>query len=227
MWDSIVKIVTPDNVAFMLKSAGMSLLIATGALLVGTILGILGAMCKISRSKVLHVLANIYVELIRGTPMMLQILFFFLGVPTLWRLITGNAFSPNPYLIGWIAISINSGAYSTELIRSGIQSIDRGQWEAGKALGMPYGQILKKIILPQSFKRIVPPLVSEFIVLIKDSSLISNIGAIELLKSAQILGARYYNYLIPLCCAGIVYLVMTVTISFFAKRLERRLAASD
>ncbi len=227
MWESIVKIVTPENIAFMLKSAGMSLVIATGALLVGTILGVLGAMCKISRSKFLNALASIYVEIIRGTPMMLQILFFFLGVPLLIRLVTGHPFSPNPFVVGWVAISINSGAYSTELIRSGIQSIDRGQWEAGKALGMPYGQIFKKIILPQSFKRIIPPLVSEFITLIKDSSLVSNIGAIELLKSAEILGSRYYNYLIPLSCAAVVYLVMTLTISFFAKKLERRLAESD
>ena len=92
---------------------------------------------------------------------------------------------------------------------------------------MSHGMIMKRIILPQSFKRIVPPLVSEFITLIKDSSLISNIGAIELLKSAEILGGRYYNYLIPLLCASVVYLTLTLTISTLARKIERRLAVSD
>lgn len=223
----IAKILTYNNIMFMLKGAGMSIAIAIGALLLGTVLGVIGAACKISSKKPLRVLAGIYVELIRGTPMLLQILFFFLGIPTLYRLITGTGISPNPYLIGLIAMSINSGAYSTELIRSSIQSIDKGQWEAGKSLGLNYFQIMKSLILPQAFKRIIPPLVSEFIVLIKDSSLISTIGAIELLKTSQILGARYYNYLIPLVSASIMYLTLTLTISLFANKLERRLAVSD
>lgn len=124
-------------------------------------------------------------------------------------------------------MSINSGAYSTELIRSGINGVDKGQWEAGMALGMSRSEIMKRLILPQAFKRIVPPMVSEFITLIKDSSLISTIGAIELLKSAQILGARYYNYIIPLLAASVMYLIMTITISIFANKLERRLSESD
>ena len=156
----IEKILTPDNIVFMLKSAGYSVIIAVVALIFGTIIGIIGAMCKISGSRLLRGIASVYVEIIRGTPMLLQILMFFLGFPTLVRMITGVGFSPNPYIIGTIAISINSGAYSTELIRSGIQSIDKGQWEAGKSLGMSHGMIMKRIILPQSFKRIVPPLVS-------------------------------------------------------------------
>lgn len=221
------KIVTVDNLLFMLKAAGVSITLAVVCLFFGTVIGILGAMCKISENKLLRGIATVYVEIIRGTPMLLQLLMFFLGFPTLVRMITGSAFSPNPYIIGAIAISINSGAYSTELIRSGIQSIDKGQWEAGKSLGMSHGMIMRKIILPQSFKRIIPPLVSEFITLIKDSSLVSNIGCIELLKSSQILGARYYNYLIPLVLASIVYLTLTLTISHFANKLERRLAISD
>lgn len=223
----IQKILTVDNLLFMLKSAGVSLAMAGVCLIFGTIIGIIGAMCKISENKFLRGIAAVYVEIIRGTPMLLQLLMFFLGFPALFRLVFGIPFSPNPYIIGAIAISINSGAYSTELIRSGIQSIDKGQWEAGKSLGMSHGQIMKKIILPQSFKRIVPPLVSEFITLVKDSSLISNIGCVELLKSSQILGARYYNYFIPLLLASIVYLTLTLTISYFARKIERRLAVSD
>lgn len=221
------KIFTVNNLLFMLKGAGWSLLIAVGALLIGSVLGTVGAMSKLSHNRLLRALANIYVEFIRGTPMLLQIMFLYLVLPWIVKKITGSGFIPNPYVIGLIAMGINSGAYSTELIRSGIQSIDKRQTEAGKALGMSDGQIMRHIILPQSFKRILPPIVSEFIVLIKDSSLISAIGGIELLNSAQILGTRYYNYLIPLMLASVMYLIMTVSVSFAAKKLEKRLAVND
>ncbi|MBC3517299.1 amino acid ABC transporter permease [Neobittarella massiliensis] len=225
--EMIQKIVTAENLIFMLKAAGLSVVIATASLLFGTILGVLGAAAKISKSKLLRGIATVYVEVIRGTPMMLQILFFYLGVPAIMRAITGTPINPSVYLIGIVAISINSGAYSTELIRSAIQAVDRGQWEASKSLGLSYGKMMRYIILPQAFKRIVPPLVSEFITLIKDSSLLSTIGVVELLQSAKVLGARFYNYVIPLLLASVVYLAMTLTISHFSKRLERRLAESD
>lgn len=221
------KIFTTSNLIFMLKGAAMSLIIAIGALLIGTLLGTLGAMLKLSHNRLLRAIANIYIEFIRGTPMLLQIMFLYLVLPWFVKNVTGTGFIPNPYVIGLVAMGINSGAYSAELIRSGIQSIDRGQSEAGRALGMSDGQIMRHIVLPQSFKRILPPLVSEFIVLIKDSSLISAIGGIELLNSAQILGTRYYNYLIPLMMASVLYLIMTLSVSLAAKKLEKRLAVND
>lgn len=211
----------------MLRGAGVSLLLALGAVVIGCVIGILFAAAKLSGSKVLRFIANIYVEIFRGTPMLLQVLFFYLGVPVLYQRITGTRMSANPYMVGLIALSCNSGAYQTELIRSGIQSVDKGQWEAGETLGISYPVMMKEIILPQAFKLIIPPLVSEFITLIKDSSLISNIGALELLYSAQVLGKRYYDYLDPLILAGIMYLCMTVVTSYLSKRLERRMALSD
>lgn len=221
------KIITPENLLFMLNAAKMSLVVAMCSLTFGTILGVLSAAAKMSRHKPLRWLANIYVELFRGSPMMLQILFFYLAGPMIVKAITGSVFTPNPFVVGIVAISINSGAYTTELFRSAIQSIDKGQWEASKALGLSYKQMMRFVILPQSFKRILPPWISEFITLLKDSSLLSSIGAIELLHSAQILGGRFYNYIIPLLMATAVYLVMTLTISYFANKLERKLAASD
>ena len=117
--------------------------------------------------------------------------------------------------------------YQTELIRSGIQGVDKGQWEACETLGISYKTMMKEIILPQAFKQIVPPMVSEFIMLIKDSSLISNIGALELLYAAQVLGKKYYNYLDPLIIAAAMYLILTVLVSWLSKKIERRLAVSD
>ncbi len=220
-------IFTSENLMFMLRGAGVSLMLALGAIVIGCVIGILFAAAKLSKSKILRVIGNIYVEIFRGTPMLLQVLFFYLGVPVLYQRITGTRMSADPYIVGLIALSCNSGAYQTELIRSGIQSVDKGQWEACETLGILYPTMMKEIILPQAFKLIVPPLVSEFITLIKDSSLISNIGALELLYSAQVLGKRYYDYLDPLILAGIMYLCMTVITSYISKKVERRLAQSD
>ena len=194
--DALVAFCTADNLIFLLQGAGKSLLLAACALFFGLILGVLGAAAKISKHKILRLIGNVYVELIRGTPMLLQILFLYIAFPLLMRSITGERFIPDPYVCGAIAMSINSGAYSTELIRSGIMGVDKGQWEACEVLGLNYTQTMKLIILPQAFKRIIPPIVSEFITLIKDSSLISVLGATELLYSAQILGANTFNLII-------------------------------
>lgn len=221
------EILSWDNLLFLLKGAGVSLLLALGALLIGMVIGILLAAGRISKVKILNWLSTAYVELFRGTPMLLQIMFFYLGIPVLLRMITGVRVRMDVYAVALTALSLNSGAYQCELFRSGIQGVDKGQWEACETLGIGYWPMMFQIILPQAFKRIVPPLVSEFITLIKDSSLASCIGTAELMYNAQVIGARYYDYLIPLVEAGVMYLCMTLVISWLARRLERRLAVSD
>ena len=227
MFSAFNKIFTPENLLFLFKGALISLSIAALSLLIGLVFGIIGASCKISKNKFLRLIGNVYVEVIRGTPMLLQIMILFNVVPIIISQITGNVFRMNYYLIGIIAMSINSGAYTTELIRSGINGIDKGQWEACQTLGLTRWQTMKLVILPQAFKRIIPPVVSEFITLIKDSSLISCIGAIELMNSAKVLGNQYYEFMSPYCLAAVYYLIMTLTISYFSKKLERKLAESD
>ena len=223
----IVKIFTPENLMFMFEGVKISLLVAVFGLRIGTLLGTLAASLCISRSKLLKLIGRIYVDVIRGTPMLLQLSFFYLGFPMVYQMITGNYLSVDALIIGIIAIGINSGAYVCELIRGAINSIDKGQWEAGMSLGLNHNQILMKIILPQSFKRIIPPLANEFIVLIKDSSLISTIGVYDLMKTSNILGAKYYNYFYPMIFAGLVYLVLTLLISQITSRIEKRMAESD
>ena len=208
------KYLTAENITFLLRSAGISIGIAAAALVCGLVLGVLGAAGRISRNKITHSIATVYVEVIRGTPMMLQILFFYLGVPSIVRAITGEPFNPSVYVIGVVAMAINSGAYTSELIRSAIQAVDKGQWEASETLGLGY-------------IRIIPPMVSEFITLIKDSSLLSTIGVVELLQAAKTIGTRTYNYVPPLLMASVIYLALTLTISRFSKRLEERMALSD
>ena len=227
MFSAMGEVLTSENLIFLLKGAGLSLAMAVLSLLIGLVLGTLGASAKISKNRILRCIGNVYVEIIRGTPMLLQILILFAVVPLIYMEITGERLVMNVFLIGVIAMGINSGAYVTELIRSGINGVDKGQWEACETLGLTRGQTMKLVILPQAFKRIVPPLVSEFVTLIKDSSLVSTIGVVELLKSAQVLGGNYADLMSPLIVAGVMYLVMTLSIAYLARHLERRLAESD
>lgn len=221
------KVFTPENMMYLAKGAMISLLIAALSLIIGLIFGIIGAAAKRSKYRVFRIIGNVYVEVIRGTPMLLQILLLFSVVPSLYTALTGEVLRINTYVIGIIAMSINSGAYSTELIRSGINGVDKGQWEACETLGLSHWQTMKLVILPQAFKRIVPPVISEFITLIKDSSLISCIGAVELLKGAQVIGAKYFDVMSPYCLSAVFYLIMTLSISYIGRRIERKLAASD
>lgn len=227
MFSAMGEVLTSENLIFLLKGAGLSLAMAVLSLLIGLVLGTLGASAKISKNRILRCIGNVYVEIIRGTPMLLQILILFAVVPLIYMEITGERLVMNVFLIGVIAMGINSGAYVTGLIRSGINGVDKGQWEACETLGLTRGQTMKLVILPQAFKRIVPPLVSEFVTLIKDSSLVSTIGVVELLKSAQVLGGNYADLMSPLIIAGVMYLIMTLSIAYLARHLERRLAESD
>lgn len=227
MFVAFEQVFTLENIFYLAKGAMISVMIAVIALLVGCALGILGASGKRSQHFLPRILANTYVNIIRGTPLLLQILLIFSVIPSVYTIITGNILRIDPLLIGILAMSINSGAYQTELIRSGINGIEKGQWEACETLGFSQAQTMKLVILPQAFKRIVPPLISEFITLIKDSSLISCIGAVELLKGAQILGTEYFDVMSPYILAAGFYLMMTAFVSFVGTRLERRLAISD
>ena len=224
---TILNIFTPENINFLFEGVKISLLIAVSSLLLGTIIGTVLASFRISKNIVLKAIGRVYVDLIRGTPMLLQLSFLYLGLPMLYQTITGEYLGMDALSVGIIGIGMNSGAYVCELIRGAINSIDKGQWEAGKSLGLTQSQILMKIILPQSFKRIIPPLANEFIVLIKDSSLVSTIGVYDLMQTSNILGGKYYNYFVPMIGAALVYLVLTLVISHFTMKLEKRLAESD
>ena len=227
MFVAFQEVFTLANILYLAKGALLSIGIAALSLLFGLILGTLGATGKRSKHSLPRDIANVYVTIIRGTPLLLQILIIFSVIPSMYTAITGKILRIDPLLIGVLAMSINSGAYQTELIRSGVNAVDKGQWEACVTLGLSNWKTLKLVILPQAFKRIVPPLISEFITLIKDSSLISCIGAVELLKGAQIIGAQYFDVMSPYMLAAIFYLVMTCVVSMIGMKVEKRLSVSD
>ena len=227
MFVAIDQVFTLENILYLAKGALLSVAIAALSLLIGLVLGILGASGRRSKHKVLRGIAFVYVTIIRGTPLLLQILIIFSVIPSIYTAFTGNVLRINPIVIGMIALSINSGAYQTELLRSGINGVDKGQWEACETLGLSNWKTMKLVILPQAFKRVIPPLISEFITLIKDSSLISCIGAVELLKGAQVIGTEYYDVMSPYMLAAIFYLFMTCIVSYIGSKVEKRLAVSD
>ncbi len=218
---------TADNVKFLLGGALIALQIALGAMVIGLIVGTILAAMRISHNKLLKAIASIYIEIVRGTPMLLQILFISVGLPAILSTQLGMRVVFEPIPVGIVAIGLNSGAYMAELIRSGIQSIDKGQIEAAKTLGLDYKQYMKFIILPQVFRRLIPPFASELIMLIKDSSLIFAIGGLELLGRAKVLGARSYDIVPPLLAATVIYFIMTYIVSIFTAKLERRYKIID
>jgi len=212
----------------MLLSGAMATLQVTfGALAMGLVLGIIAGTCRISRRLPIRIVADLYIQVIRGTPMLLQIFFFYLGFPQVYMAITGNGITPDPLITGIIALGINSGAYNAEIIRAGIQSINTGQMEAARSTGLAHTQAMIYVILPQALKRMIPPLGNELIVLLKDSSLISTIGVAELMFSAKVLGARYYTYVPFLVGAGCIYLTLTFTFSRIFNSMERKLSAGS
>jgi His/Glu/Gln/Arg/opine family amino acid ABC transporter permease subunit len=208
--------------ALLLKGMLTTLECTTGAITIGLVLGVIAGISVISEKRLIRWIADAYVQVIRGTPLLLQIFFFYLGGPQIYRALTGDTISPDPLITGILALGVNSGGYTAEIIRAGIQSIGQGQTEAALSSGLTKRQTMIYIILPQAMRRMIPPLFNELIVLLKDSSLISTIGVADLMFSAKLLGSKYYNYVPFLMGAAVVYLTLTISFSRVMKYLERR-----
>lgn len=202
------------------RGLGTTLLIAILAVFIGIILGCIFALFKISKSKPLNIISSAYTTLIRGIPMATQLMIFYFVI-----------FSPlgvrNTVLVAIISFGINSGAYCTEIFRSGIQSVDYGQMEAGRSLGLSWSQTMWKIILPQAFRTILPTFTSEFITLIKETSVASFIAVVDLQKACDNIRNASYNAWIPLLSCALIYLILTVGLTKLFSKLESRLAKSD
>ena len=192
------------------------------AVAAGTVIGLLFSLCRISKFKPFAWLSKGYVDFFRGTPLLVQIFLIHFGFPQVFGI---NAFPA--YLSGTIALSLNSGAYIAEIFRGGIQSIHKGQMEAARSLGMTYAQAMIYIILPQAFKRSIPPLGNEFIAMLKDSSLVSVIALQELMMSGRIMSGRSFRPFETWVTVAMLYLVMTMTISQFVSYLERVFGKND
>lgn len=209
------------SIPYILKGIGVTLQIAIGASIIGFIFGILLALCKIGKITVLRLFADVYTSIFRGTPLVLQLLIIYFAVPQLLDI----QIEPVPTAI--IAFGLNSAAYISEIIRGGINAVDKGQQEAALALGIPYAKMMKDIIIPQAVKNILPSLVNEFITLNKETAVVTVISALDIMRRAYIVGGSTYRYLEPLLIAGLIYYIMTLILTFLGKRIEKGMRKSD
>lgn len=212
-----------DRYMYLVNGLKNTLIITLFAVIIGVLLGFLVAVVRSTYSKtgrlwLLDKICGIYLTVIRGTPVMVQLLIMFYVV---------FASSNNKLLVAIIAFGINSGAYVAEIVRSGIMSIDQGQFEAGRSLGFSYAQTMIYIILPQAFKNILPALANEFIVLLKETSICGYIGLTDLTRGGDIIRSRTYEAFLPLLGVALIYLIMVAGLSALVKMLERRLRTSD
>lgn len=207
--------------SYFVEGTATTLLISFFGVIFGTILGVFLALMKLSNSKILKGIASAYVEVVRGTPLILQIFLVYYGLPEIVPMPSSRI------VLGTIALFLNSSAYMAEIFRAGIQSIDKGQMEASRSLGMTNKMAMRYIIIPQAFKNILPALGNEFIVLIKESAMISVIGVPDLMYNADTLRGITYEPFIPLVYAAIIYFVITFSTSKLLDIVERRLSAGD
>ena len=224
----IANFITDNRWKYFTNGLGTTYVVSFFAVILGVVIGVLIAVVRSSADKldrpplvvkILNVICKLYLTIIRGTPAMIQLLI-------MYYIVFGSV-DVSKRLVAILTFGINSGAYVAEIIRSGIMSVDQGQFEAGRSLGLTYVQTMWYIIIPQAFKNVLPALGNEFIMLLKDTSLITVIGGKELLYAAQGIMNRTYEAMFPLCGVALIYLVLVMLFTWLLAKFERRLAQSD
>lgn len=210
-----------ENWRFIAGGVWLTILLSVVSIAMASCLALLGALGRLSKFPPAYALATFYISLIRGTPLLLQIIFFFLALPQLGIRLTG-------FTAGVLALGLNYGAYMTEIFRAGIQSVNAGQREAALAIGMKERQVMWRIVLPQALRLVIPPIGNQFIAMIKDTSLISVTGFVhELLWRSQKIGRANFRSLEALLIAAIFYWIITIMFSFVQGRIETYMARGD
>lgn len=207
--------------SFFLKGIKITILISLIGVALGSILGAFVALMKLSKIKIISWIASIYIEILRGTPMLVQVFIVFFGITAALGL------DISALVCGTIALVINSSAYIAEIIRAGINAVDKGQMEAARSLGLNYRQTMKSVIMPQAIKNILPALGNEFVTLIKESSIVSTIGVGEIMFNAQVVQGISFDPFTPLIVAAALYFVLTFVLTRIMNMIEGRLNASD
>ncbi len=218
--DLYKSLIYQDRYEYILEGIKNTVIMALFATIIGIILGILIAVIQDAHEKnknlpVLNFLSKTYVSIIRGTPVLLQLMIIYYVI--------FKSVEVNGVLVGIIAFGLNSAAYVSEIIKSGINSINKGQMEASRSLGFSYKESMFYVIMPQAIKNILPALGNEFITLLKETSVAGYIGIMDLTKAADIIASRTYDYLFPLILIAIIYLIMTLGLSRLVKLMERKL----
>ena len=221
----VVVILVEKYHKFFFDGCKNTLILALFSVLIGTLGGTLLSLCRMSKFKPLKYIAVAIVEFVRGTPLMVQLMFIFYGLPMIGVTFPDISFIPNfsRFMAGVVAMSLNSSAYVSEIIRSGIQAVDPGQMEAARSIGFTYGESMRKVILPQAVKNILPALGNEFVTVIKESSIVSVIGIADLMFRTNDAIAVTYRSLQALLIAALLYFVMTFITGRLVSLAERKM----
>lgn len=211
-----------NNYQQLLAGLGITLALALLSFAIAMVIGIIFGMFSVSPYKWLRWTAEIFVDVIRGIPLMLLVAFIFWGIPNFFKSFTGHAMPINDFVAGTIALSLNASAYIAEIVRGGIQAVPIGQMEASRSLGISYGKTMRKIILPQATKIMLPNFVNQFVIALKDTTIVSAIGLTELFKTGEIIIARSFQSFKMYAILAVFYLVMITLLTRFAKQLEKR-----
>lgn len=211
-----------NNYQQLLAGLGITLALALLSFAIAMVIGIIFGMFSVSPYKWLRWIAEIFVDVIRGIPLMLLVAFIFWGIPNFFKSFTGHAMPINDFVAGTIALSLNASAYIAEIVRGGIQAVPIGQMEASRSLGISYGKTMRKIILPQATKIMLPNFVNQFVIALKDTTIVSAIGLTELFKTGEIIIARSFQSFKMYAILAVFYLVMITLLTRFAKQLEKR-----
>lgn len=207
-----------ESLPSLLNGLSVTIKITLTALLIAIVLGLLFGIMAISTSKLLKTISRIYVDLIRGTPLIVQAFFIYFGLPGALDI------KVNAFTAGVVAISINAGAYMVEIFRAGIMAVDKGQMEAARSLGLSYSKSMLKIVLPQAVRKMIPAFINQFIISLKDTSILSVIGIRELTQSGEIIIASTYRSLETWGMIGLMYFTIIMLLSYGSRMLERRVA---
>ncbi len=220
----MVKIITVYG-NMLLTAMGRTLLLAFLGLVFACILGMIFGLLSVLKNKACNIISNIFVFVIRGVPMIVLAFFIYFGIPYLINTILGfgGGFTLSALQAGTICLALNCGAYMAEIIRAGIQSVDIGQMEAGRSLGLPYWKTMRKIILPQAIRTMIPSIINQFIITVKDTSILSVIGFPELVLAAKQVQANTFKAFETWAIVGVMYLVVITILSNLAKLVERRM----
>ena len=219
----MVKILS-DYGFLLLQAMGQTLLLALCGLFFACILGLIFGLLSVLKSRVCNIISTIFVDVIRGVPMIVLAYFIFFGVPYLFQNILGfKNVTLTALQAGTICLALNCGAYMAEIIRAGIQSVDKGQMEAARSLGLPYWKAMQKVVLPQAIRTMIPSIINQFIITLKDTSILSVIGFPELVNTAKNVQANTMRSLEVWFIVGVMYLIVITILSRFAKLMERRL----
>lgn len=209
------------SIPYILLGIPVTLAFSVTSALLGFTWGTVLSIFKITNIAPLKWFADAYTSIFRGTPLILQLAIIYFATPQL------TGFTPTGFQAGVATFALNSAAYSSETIRGGIMAVDKGQREAAMTLGVGYTMMMWDIILPQAFKNILPALVNETIALLKDSALVSTVGALDLMRRGQVVAAEKFIYFEPLIFVAVIYYLMVIGLTFVAKRLEARMRKSD